>query len=200
MEFSTETGVGAMVISLVTLAAKFAYNKLNKPYFEQSEDAILATHEVYRILNKLSHATQCDRCTISYTSNGGGIPNVANNLYATILYEVLPVQKYKPIRDLIQSILVDECYIENLNNVISFKDCMVKTSEMKSGFTKTLNEVDNLEYSRLITIYRNKKCFYYLTLSWENYEFTEEQINEHNLEINSAVAKISAIFRKNKNV
>lgn len=182
------------VASGVGVIIKVVYECWLRTKMRTSEYAIITTHDVYSILNELLHDTHAKRCTISYTSNGGGIPSAGNNLYTTVLYEV--TNGAESCRDILQNVLADEGYIEMISTVIKDTYSNRRIQSLKEGFIKELKSKEGITTIQLCSMHKTKKRFYYLTVEWSEEQKADKMTNL--MKIKTANDKISRIFHKTK--
>lgn len=182
------------VASGVGVIIKVVYECWLRSKMRSSETAIVDTHEIYNILNTLIHEVNAIRCTISYTSNGGGIPSAGNNLYTTLLYEV--TNGAESWRDVLQNVLADEGYIEMISTVIKDKYSSRSIESLTDGYVKEIKTKQGITHIQLCSTHKTKKRFYYLTVSWDIEEEKDRLTNL--MHIKTANDKISRILQKSK--
>ena len=52
------------------------------------EKALDSMHMIYNCLNDVVYKSQADRAMVLYSTNGGGIPHAASDLYVTVSHEI----------------------------------------------------------------------------------------------------------------
>jgi hypothetical protein len=188
------TGTIAIITTIAGAVVKIGYDLYLRYRTQSSDHAILATHEVYNILNDLIHNVGAKRCTITYTSNGGGIPSAGNNLYTTVLYEV--TNNVESCRDILQGVLADEGYIDMVSTLITEKEFAKPVAKLKEGFIKELKSKEGIDHIQLYYTYKTKKRYYYLTIERSNPVTADKSVVQ--MQIKTANDKIARIFRQTR--
>lgn len=146
---------------------KWLENFYNKKKTEKATKALSNMALIYDQLNLLATELNCGRCMLVYTSNGGGIPSVAKNIYFTALYEVKD-QHADSIRSFYQNVLVDEEHSILLNRLLKNSFLVEKPENLKDSFLKSSYEFQEVEEFAYFEVLRTPERYYYLTLSWHD--------------------------------
>ncbi len=161
-----QQGVEFLVSSGVAVGAwKWIETKLKNKKIQKATKALSDMALVYDQLNYVSRELDSDRTMLVYTSNGGGIPSVAKNIYYTVLYEVKD-NNTESIRSHFQNVLVDEQHTVLLNEVLKNTYIVSKPSDLKDSFLKSNYEFQDVKRFVYFEVYRSPERFYYIALNW----------------------------------
>jgi hypothetical protein len=178
----------ALAVGLFGGVGTFMVQKLFKALRERNAmvDTLERAAGVVDTLQNLCRTTQASKALVLYTSNGGGIPHPGNQVYVSILYEV--VMRGEPIKHLFQKHPLDEHYTVLVAGLLAKGEAWYDGEA--AGFMQALYDKEGVARALIVPILTSKERFYYLSVRWDS-AITYEEVA---LEVKAAAREIQKLI------
>jgi hypothetical protein len=163
-----KTGLDFLISSGIAVGLwKGIETKIKNHKVQKATKALTDMALVYDHLNFVSRELDADRCTLVYTSNGGGIPSAAKNIYYTVLYEVKD-NNSESIRSHFQNVLVDEEHTKLLNRMLKETCVCGSPQDLQDSFLKSNYEFQDVKRFCYFEVYKSAERYYYIAINWHD--------------------------------
>lgn len=187
-------GIGALLLELL----RYGLKKNDTRQSNVFGDIFKAKEEINMLIDKLRYDTPCHRVTIIKTTNGGGAPTLAGDLYSTVLYESYDF----PLRAIKKNWInqkLDSSYLKMLHSMHTNGGKLVLVAEsLEDGILKDLYEAQGIKESHIYRITATRKNEYiYLSANFTETGMDTPSIKEYE---RATILKLRSIFIKNQKV
>lgn len=157
---------GSSVVALINLFKWWVVRK-DKKAESTIPDVLGKIHEVYRILNLILHETPAQLVHLVRVENGGAVPKVGKDLYASVVYEVTD-RKRVGVKDKYQKEPIQEEFVTMLLGVAEKGYVYHSASNIPSSVIKDFLLAQDLTGTGFMKIKVRDGAFFYLAIYYRS--------------------------------